>query len=174
VQKGQKLAKQLGVEKQVEFSYSLADHFKSRFDMVISQNSMEHYKYPDEVLNDMKSALRQDGTILITFGPTWFAPYGSHTSFFTKIPWVNLIFDEKTVMKVRSHFRNDRASKYEEIDGGLNKMSVRKFERIISNSGMKILYRKYDCFKNIIVLGKLPLMRELFINHISFIITKDR
>ena len=50
-------------------------------------------------------------------------------------------------------------------------MTVSRMESIISNSGMNIQYRKYECVKGFNILGRLPLLRELFINHISCILT---
>lgn len=174
LQKGRELARKQSVGHQVEFFNKLDDYFKGRFDIVISQNSMEHFTDPSKALDDMKTALHQNGTMLITFAPPWFAPYGGHTHFFTKIPWVHIIFDEKTIMNVRSRFRSDGASKYEEVKGGLNKMSVDKFEQLISENGLEVQYCKYGCVKSINFLGKIPLVRELFINQISCILVKRR
>ena len=168
------LARKLGLERQVEFADRLENRCKGRFDMVISQNSMEHYPDPLKTLGEMRSALNQDGSLLITFGPPWYAPYGSHMHFFTKVPWVNIIFDEKTVMKVRAHFRSDGATRYEEVESGLNKMTVARFEQIVSESRMKVIYKKYECVKGVQILAKLPLIRELFINHVTFELRSDR
>jgi 2-polyprenyl-3-methyl-5-hydroxy-6-metoxy-1,4-benzoquinol methylase len=101
------LSRQTGLGQQVDFADRLHDCFKARFDLVISQNRMEHYPDPLATLGEMKSVLKPGGTILITFGPPWYAPYGSHMHFFTKVPWLNLLFDEKTVMTVRTYFRSD-------------------------------------------------------------------
>src|SRR6266446_6644957 len=92
------LAHELRLENQMEFAVRLEDRFKSSFDVVVSQNSMEHFSDPLSILEEMKSALKSKGSILITFAPPWFAPYGSHMHFFTKVPWVNILFSEKTVM----------------------------------------------------------------------------
>lgn len=164
--------RELGLQQQVAFADKLDDRFKGKFDIVISQNSMEHFRDPIKILDNMKMALNNNGTIMITFGPPWFAPYGSHTDFFTKLPWVNIMFSEKTVMNVRANFRNEAATRYEEIKGGLNKMAIAKFERIISNSGMKIRYLKYGCVKGINFLGKLPCIRELFINGVNCVLSR--
>lgn len=160
------LAKKTGVDGRVEFGNTI-NSFKNKFDIVISQNSMEHFNDPLKIINEMKSLLQEEGLIFITFGPPWFAPYGSHMHFFTKLPWINIIFDEKTVMHVRSNFRHDGATRYEEVGGGLNKMTVGKFEQFILNSDMRIEYKKYDCVKSINFLGKIPIIKELFINHVS-------
>lgn len=172
LKKAEALSMTFDLTSQVEFASMIEDRYRGRFDLVISQNSMEHFEDPIKAIDDMKFVLNQNGSILITFGPPWFAPYGSHMHFFTRIPWVNIIFDEKTVMSVRSYFRDDGAIRYEEVEGGLNKMSVAKFERIIRNSGLKISYMKYECVKRINFLSRFPLLRELFINQISCILNK--
>jgi SAM-dependent methyltransferase len=161
------LSQQAGLGQQVDFADRLHDRFKARFDLVISQNSMEHYPDPVATLGEIKSALKPGGTILMTFGPPWYAPYGSHMHFFTKVPWLNLLFDEKTVMTVRTRFRSDGAARYEDVESGLNKMTVAKFEKLIAESGLKITHRKYECIRGFDFLGKVPRARELFINNIN-------
>lgn len=167
LRKAQDMANALDLQKKVKFNHVLEDTLKGRFDIVISQNSMEHFRDPIEILLEMKSALKKGGLLLITFGPPWFAPYGSHMQFFTKLPWVNIMFNEETVMAVRSRFRNDGATKYEGVEGGLNRMTVAKFEHIIATIGLVIEYKRYDCVKGLNFLGTIPFLRELFINHIT-------
>ncbi len=84
---------------------ALGDFFSSaeelrdeKFDLVISQDAMEHYSEPEKALGQMHARLKPGGTLLITFGPPWYAPYGAHMQFFTKIPWVHLLFSERTIM----------------------------------------------------------------------------
>ena len=151
----------------VEFEESLEDTHHQQFDVVISQNSMEHFSDPAAILEQMTSVLKPGGKLFITFGPPWLSPYGSHMSFFTRIPWVNLLFSEATVMSVRARFISDGARRYEEAEGGLNKMTVRKFEHIVQSCGLRLAYRRYQCIKRLDFLGKLPIARELFVNHIS-------
>jgi SAM-dependent methyltransferase len=166
------LARRIGVEEKVSFEERLQDRFFGKFDIVISKNSMEHFKEPLQILEQMKQALKPNGRIFISFGPPWLSPYGSHMDFFTKIPWVNILFSEETVLAARSHFKHDGATKYEEAESGLNKMTVGKFENIISNSGMSVQYKKYYCVKDINLLGSLPLIRELFVNRIVCILSR--
>jgi hypothetical protein len=120
----------------------------------------------------MKRLLAPGGVVMITFCPPWFAPYGSHMHFFTKVPWVNLLFSERTVMSVRSRFRADGAKRYEDVEMGLNRMTIRKFERIIAASGMTVAWRQYVCVKKLNALSRVPLVRELFINVASCVLVK--
>ncbi len=169
--KARQLASGLKVEDRVEFVSQLDGKYKN-FDVVISQNSFEHFEDPEKILHMMGRVLGQNGKIFITFGPPWFSPYGSHMQYFTPIPWVNLLFPETTVMNVRKHFRDDGARRYEEVEGGLNRMSVAKFERIISDCGMKILYKRYECVKGLDLFADIPGVRELFINQVNCILVK--
>ena len=167
------LAQKYKVRQKIEFKKATDKTDVSKFDIIISQNSFEHFQNPEAILKMMKTLLKENGKIYITFGPPWFAPYGSHMQFFTKMPWINLLFSEKTVMKVRSYFRNDGALKYGNVESGLNKMTIKKFEKIISNSGMKIAYKKYHAIKGINVLSFLSLIRELIVNHVDCILMKN-
>jgi len=168
--KARELAKKYCPGNSIEFASSIESRLLGKFDIVISQNSMEHFDDPMARVQDMKAMLNKDGVILITFGDPWFAPYGSHMQFFTKIPWVNILFSEKTVMNVRAHFRSDGATRYEEVESGLNRMSVTKFERIIAKCGMRIRLKRYECVKRLNFLAAIPVVRELFINRISCIL----
>jgi SAM-dependent methyltransferase len=158
---------------QLSFVERVSPEMNGQFDFVISQNSFEHFANPEATLGEMAGLLGQTGELLISFGPPWFAPYGSHMHFFCKLPWLNLLFPEKTVMKVRARFRNDGARTYEEVESGLNRMTVRKFEAIALHSGLNITYRDYECVKGIQLFARIPLVRELFVNHITAVMSRS-
>lgn len=157
----------------VVFKCGVTEEDKGRYDIVISQNSMEHFSDPEEILKIMLAALKPEGKLLITFGPPWYAPYGSHMKFFTGLPWVNILFREETVMNVRKHFRRDGATRYVDVDSGLNKMTVGKFERLLQNTSLRVDYRSYECVKGLDFLGSIPYVRELVVNQISVIVTRQ-
>mgnify|MGYP001602978728 CR=1 FL=1 len=156
----------------LSFMDKISDSMLNNFDIVISQNSFEHFRDPLMAINEMQSLLNESGKLLITFGPPWLAPYGSHMHFFCKVPWVNVFFSQETVMKVRRRFRSDGATKYEDVESGLNKMTVGKFERIIMSSNLKIEFKRYKCIKGINMLSNVPFLREYFINHVSVILSR--
>jgi SAM-dependent methyltransferase len=170
--KAKQLASEIGIQdSKLIFVERPSSEVIGTFEIVISKDSMEHFPDPIVALNEMKSLIRPGGQILITFGPPWFAPYGSHMHFFCKVPWLNILFSERTVMNVRELYRKDGANRYEEVESGLNKMTICKFETIISQSGLVTQYRKYSCIKNQHWMSRLPFLRELFVNHISCILT---
>ena len=166
------LANNNKVSEKTEFLLDPAHLKNMRFDLIISQNCFEHYSDPQETLAQFKKVLGKTGRILITFGPLWFSPYGSHMHFFTKIPYINILFCEKTVMAVRRHYRQDGANRYEEVAGGLNKMTVGKFEQLIKDSGLAIKYIKTCGVKNLDFLTMFPLLRELVTTRIDAVLSK--
>jgi ubiquinone/menaquinone biosynthesis C-methylase UbiE len=158
--------------KELSFVESISPDMLNSFDVVISQNSFEHFANPAKVLDEMGNLLNDSGIILLTFGPPWLAPYGNHMHFFCKVPWMNVLFPEEVVMKVRSHFRNDGAKRYEDVESGLNRMTIAKFESIVSSCNLKITYRNYECIKEVNWLAKVPLLREFFIKNVTAILSK--
>ena len=151
------------------FVRELHKEMMGEFDIVISQNSFEHFEDPCGILTQMKNLIKVSGKILITFGPPWFAPYGSHMHYFCRVPWINLLFSDETVHRVRSYYRNDQSKPYE----GLNRMTIAKFESIIRDCGMLQEMVHYTCVKRMNFFSKIPLLRELFINQVNAVLIKQ-
>lgn len=170
----------LPLARQLADEYHVADRVRitsridpsEQFDVVFSQNSMEHFVHAEDVLAMMVHATHPGGRVVISFGPPWLAPYGAHMRFFTRVPWVHLLFPERVVMRVRSRYRQDGAMRYEDVEGGLGRMSVGRFERMIARSGL-VMEDRYDlCVKGMSWFRFLPGVRELMINHVACILRK--
>ncbi|MGE4064491.1 MAG: class I SAM-dependent methyltransferase [Rhodospirillaceae bacterium] len=142
---------------------------EGEFDVAISLNSFEHFPEPDRNLDELAAAITPGGLILITFGSPWLSPYGSHMNFFTDLPWVNVLFPEKTVFRVRQLYRDDTLLTYVPL---MNKMTIRRFERIIAKSGLKVVSLEYKAIRNFPVLSHLPGLREFFLNRVNCILTR--
>ena len=109
-----------------------------RFDIVLSKNTFEHVDDPEDYVAGMKSALADDGVIVIGFSPLWKSPWGGHIDFMTGFPWAHLIFPEDVIMAERRRFRPDEdARRFEEIKGGLNRMTLARFESVMAGSGLE-------------------------------------
>jgi SAM-dependent methyltransferase len=108
------------------------------FDIIISQDAFEHYENPETVIEAMKKYLSPQGEIWISFGPPWLHPKGSHLP--SLFPWAHLVFSEKSLLRWRADFKSDGATVFSEIEGGLNKMTLARFKRIVKNSGLKVSY----------------------------------
>ena len=146
---------------------------QGKFDVVFCCGSFEHFADSGKELANMSRMLKPGGKILITFAEPWLSPHGSHMDNFCKVPYINVFFSEKTVMAVRSRFKDDGATRYEEIRSGLNKMTLAKFERIVRDSGLRMEHRNYFATKNLPAVRKIPLLREFLVSAVTCILVKD-
>lgn len=146
---------------------------REKFDVTLCCGSFEHFADPARELANMKSMIRPGGKILITFAEPWLSPRGSHMDNFCRVPYINILFPEKTVMAVRSRFKEDGATRYEEILSGLNKMTLAKFERIIVNSGLRVEHQNYFATKDLPVVKNIPYLREFLVSAVSCTLVKD-
>lgn len=101
-------------------------------DVVVSLDAFEHFADPAAVLRAMALLLRPDGEALISFGPTWYHPWGGH--FFSIFPWAHLLFRESALLQWRSTFKADGATRFGEVAGGLNQMTIARFEALVAAS----------------------------------------
>jgi SAM-dependent methyltransferase len=128
-----------------------------RADIILSVDAFEHFEDPGAVLRVMRNLLKDDGCVWVSFGPTWYHPYGGHL--FSVFPWAHLVFTEGALIRWRSDFKTDGATKFSEVAGGLNQMTIRRFCRLVRESPFEfgafeaVPIRKIGLFSN-------PLTRE--------------
>jgi SAM-dependent methyltransferase len=104
--------------------------------VIVSLDSFEHFDDPAGVLRQMFELLTPGGQVLISFGPTWYHPLGGHL--FSVFPWAHLIFSEAALIRWRHDHRSDGATRFREVEGGLNQMTIRRFERLADASGFTV------------------------------------
>jgi SAM-dependent methyltransferase len=120
-------AAQAGItEDRLEFAFET----RTAADMVISLDSFEHFADPAGILQLIHDLLRPSGVLVASFGPPWFHPLGGHL--FSLFPWAHLLFSEAALIRWRNDVRDDRPATFAEA--GLNKMTVRRFERLVAAS----------------------------------------
>lgn len=172
-EKAENRAKNLGIADRVKFTISpLKELGESSIDIAFSQNSFEHFLTPEKILNDVVYVLKKNGRFFITFGPPWLHPYGIHMAMMTKYPWAHVLFSENTIMAVRKLYKNDNAGRFEEVEGGLNQMTIKKFIRLCKNSGFSIEKLFLTPVKGLSLLIKIPFIREFFTSHVSAVLVK--
>jgi ubiquinone/menaquinone biosynthesis C-methylase UbiE len=110
------------------------------FDRIVALESFEHIPAPERFLARMRTLLAPEGKILSIWGPTWLSPFGAHMTELTKVPWVHLLFPEPVVLAVRrAKYRpTDVATRYENVRGGLNRMTVARFRECVAEAGLKL------------------------------------
>lgn len=109
---------------------------EGRFDAVFSIDGFEHYDDPAGVLRLFHELLAPGGCAHIAFGPPWFHPMGGHL--FSVFPWAHLVFTEGALLRWRADFKHDGARHFNEVEGGLNQMTVARFRRLVKSSGLKV------------------------------------
>lgn len=119
-------ARQAGVQDVCLFC---AEGIHSDADAIISLDSFEHYEDPGAILQIMYDLLKPGGAVYASFGPTWYHPLGGHL--FSVFPWAHLIFSERALVRWRSDLRSDGATRFGEVEGGLNGMTIARFERLV-------------------------------------------
>lgn len=105
-------------------------------DLIFSLDAFEHFAQPEEVLRVMRRLVKPRGEVRIAFGPTWYHPLGGHL--FSVFPWAHLVFTERALLRWRREFKDDGATRFCEVDGGLNEMTIRRFEDLIRQSDFRI------------------------------------
>ncbi|MEA2459222.1 MAG: hypothetical protein QOC95_2194, partial [Thermoleophilaceae bacterium] len=111
------------------------------FDLVLSKNTFEHVDDPDRYVAEMVSLLAPGGQLVIGFGALWKSPYGGHLQHMTKVPWAHLMIPEQVVLRERRRYRpNEDPACYEEVKGGLNRMTLAKFRETMERSGLEPKY----------------------------------
>ena len=124
-------ASQCGVSDRCEF----VRQTNERADVIVAIDSFEHFNNPSAILTQMRGMLKADGCVITSFGPTWYHPCGGH--FFSVFPWAHLIFTEQALIRWRSDFKSDGATRFREVEGGLNQMTINYFEHIVRESPFK-------------------------------------
>ena len=142
-----------------------------KYDIVLSLGAMEHFREPGKELARMCSLTREE--LLISFAEPWYSPYGTHLNGTTKLPWLNLWFSERTLLNVRNLYPDgsDGAKRFEDIRGGLNKMTVRRFEKLLDGApGMRVEHLILHSVKRVPLVTGVPVLRELMTGALTCIL----
>ena len=130
------IARQKALAAGVQDRCVFAPSTQERAEIVVSIDAFEHFEDPASILRAMNALLRPAGEAHISFGPTWYHPLGGHL--FSVFPWAHLIFSEKALIQWRSTFKTDGATRFSEVAGGLNQMSIRRFEKLVESSDFEL------------------------------------
>src|SRR5579862_1162664 len=134
-----------------------------KFDVVLNSSSFEHFANPELEFVRMRDFAREH--LVITWAEPFYSHSGSHMSFFTRVPWVNLLFPERSIFLVRSLYRQDGATRYEEagLGGALNRMTVARFEQIVRRNkrALSVEFMHNYATKGLPLVTRIPVLREL-------------
>lgn len=140
-----------GVSDRCQFSASTA----KKADILISKDAFEHFADPAAILQIMATLIKPSGYVHAVFGPTWLHPRGGHL--FSVFPWSHLLFSEAAQIRWRSDFKHDGATRFCEVDGGLNQLTIAHFEALVRSSPFKLEWMDTVPIKGINLLKSKPL-----------------
>ena len=183
-------SQELWVQNQVEFLEMDAlnmDFWDNSFDIVIMSDVLEHIPQTERLVSEVHRVTKKWWKILFDFAP-YYHYYGHHIWDRINIPWIHVFFtdnfmadlyeasldwfpDKEKRLDLRvSQIANKRVFTY------LNKISRKKFENIISKYEEMWVFENctisYFMLKNIDFFSKIPIIREIFIRHIVWVLKK--
>ncbi len=163
------------------FSFVSGDASKTQFpdetfDIIIMNDAMEHVSDPIGVLSEAYRILKKGGRLYVNF-PPYYHPMGAHLTDVIGIPWVQLFFSEKTLIKgykelvsllpdgeARIRFRISEDENGKEYFSYINKMTLKRFKKIKEKSPFKVVYYKEVPLRSFLSpFAKMPLLKELFV-----------
>ena len=143
----------------------------SRFDMVIANDSLEHFSDSATAFSELSRVLRPGGRLFLSFTP-WRSPLGSHLYDYIRTPWCNLLFSECLIEEL---LRLTLAGRGEDPEGAsqlmyeyrteLNRITVRRYRKIIRDHqelDTVFEYRFPPKYKILAPLVHVPFLGELF------------
>lgn len=182
-------ARELGFEDR--FTFILGDALNlpvadGSFDVVIMNDFMEHIYDPEKALQEALRVLAPGGRVYINF-PPYFHPTGIHMSDVIGIPWVHMLFSQKTLIQAykelvkglpdeqeRLSLRFSTDENGREYISYLNRMTIRRFHGIVKKLGLKLhWYREIPLRPYFALFAKLPLLKEMFVKMCACVIEKQ-
>lgn len=150
---------------------SLQELGSERFDIVLSKDSFEHFVDPESFTFTLAQYVKPGGLLAIGFGPLWKSPMGGHIDYMTPVPWAHLLFPEEVILDERRRFRPDGARSFAEIPGGLNKMTLGRFLRIVEATGFETVYfvtnaGDHPLVKLMRIVSRVRPLREYFTTNV--------
>jgi SAM-dependent methyltransferase len=104
---------------------------ETRADVILSLDAFEHFEDPASILDIFRQILKPDGSVIVSFGPTWYHPYGGHL--YSIFPWAHLLFTERALVAWRGTLPG-KTTAASFMETGINQMTIRRFERLIAAS----------------------------------------
>lgn len=188
IEEAKSLAKTKGLDN-IEFLRTDEDRLPFEcgfFDAIIVNDTFEHMKYPDRMLEECHRVLKPAGRLYINF-PPYNHPYGAHVSDAIGIPWVHLLFSERTIINVykklvsvlpdgeeRIRLRISKNRLGEERISYINRMTIRKCRYYIKKTPFNVVYFKLIPLRTFLQFCMcVPFIREYLCRMVVAVLEKQ-
>jgi len=121
------------------------------FDLIVSVAAFEHISSPEKCLKEIRRVLKPEGLFMTNFAPVWSGIVGHHCEHWVEDtvkmipPWGHLYlsYDEMFQhLKDSEGIDPERAKRMCDtiyLDPVINRVDVKRFEKMFSNCGMKVI-----------------------------------
>ncbi len=183
-----KFAKEKGFED--VFTFKIADATNlpfndDSFDTAIMNDFMEHVNKPEEALKEALRVVKPGGRIYLNF-PPYSHPFGAHLSDAINMPWCHKFFSESTCINVykdlvkdlpdgedRIKFRFSTDENGKEYISYINKMTIKRFNKILKDLNITPFYYKETPFKKFVApFSKMAPFKEILNKNVVCVIQK--
>jgi ubiquinone/menaquinone biosynthesis C-methylase UbiE len=148
---------------------------EASFDLVVADNSFEHFLEPEKVLQQAFRVLRPGGGLLVPVFSSIYSQYGLHLKYGLKLPWANLFFSEKTILRALHRLAKDdprlldfypglanNPQRVRDVRpyGDLNDITYGKFRRMARRTGFELSWFRPFPTRLGVLVARLPLLRH--------------
>jgi ubiquinone/menaquinone biosynthesis C-methylase UbiE len=140
----------------VEFVEMSADRLSfagEQFDLVLADNVFEHFTEPEAVMRESFRVLRPGGGLLVPVFSSIYSKWGLHLKHGLKLPWANLLFSERTIIRAMYRLAEGEPRLYEWYPGlagkpnrvrdlrrygDLNDITYSQFKKMAARTGFRV------------------------------------
>jgi ubiquinone/menaquinone biosynthesis C-methylase UbiE len=147
----------------------------AQFDLVLADNVFEHFTDPEGVMREAYRVLRPGGGLLVPIFSSIKSKYGLHLKHGLKLPWANLVFSERTIVRAMQRLAAEDPRLFElypgltgnpqrvrdlRRHGDLNDITYGRFKAMARGLGFRVeLFSPHGTGVGK-VLARLPLVRN--------------
>lgn len=143
------------------------------FDVIFMHNVCEHIINLESCFREYWRVLKKNGVLINKFSPLFYSPFGAHLSYALRIPWGHLLFGLRTIVEVRNLFYSG-TSQADSWEGfSLNRITEGGYVRLVRRIGFKQLSLSSHTARNLPIVGRLPLLKNLFVTSVESVLVKS-
>ena len=152
------------------------------FDLVIADNTFEHFAEPERVMAEAFRMLAPGGVLYVPAFSSIRSKYGAHMKTHVKVPWCNLLFSQRVVVQVLADLAKDNPKIAEDYPavladplpkmirgvrrhGDLNDITYHEFRRMAARAGFRVerfTIRHSGLIGRIVTRLRLPVLCDVF------------
>jgi SAM-dependent methyltransferase len=138
------------------------------FDAIVSDAVIEHLTNVTQCLRESMRVLRPGGRFYAMWGPAWFSYNGTHLVKCLGVPWVNLLFSDRVILRALEIQRFEGRWPTNYIDQKvedfktMGRVTRRRFRKAAVTAGFTLLKESSETHRPVKrVLSRLPVLDEL-------------